>query len=100
MTDVRFRSRTGSWCSIGDWIGANRAGWRRLLKTIRSCARFAFALGMPEEATTGLRKMKATGGKEGFELCADCQNVYCEFGIHDRIVDPAQRARFSAKVAR
>ena len=55
MTDLGFL-RELAWCSIGDWIGANRAGWRRLLKTIRSCARFAFALGMPEAAATGLRK--------------------------------------------
>lgn len=39
-------------------------------------------------------------GRTVFQLCRDYPNVYCEFGCHEEIADPAGRAAFSRQIAR
>jgi predicted TIM-barrel fold metal-dependent hydrolase len=79
---------------------ANPAGWRRLLEEHPELRTLRLCFGHAGGGDYWFRESDGGWGREVFELCADCPNIYCEFGIHDRIVDPANRARFSAKLAR
>ena len=79
---------------------ANPAGWRRLLEDYPELRTLRLCLGHAGGGDYWFEESERGWGREVFELCADYPNVYCEFGIHDRIVDPVQRARFSAKLAR
>ena len=79
---------------------ADPAGWRRLLEEHPELRTLRLCLGHAGGGDYWFEESERGWGREVFKLCADYPNVYCEFGIHDQIVDPVKRARFSAKLAR
>lgn len=78
---------------------AKPARWVALLDAHKELKNIRICFGHAGDSKYWFGTVRKGWGEDVYQLCAKYPNIYCEFGVHDNIVDPDKRENFSARLA-